>query len=174
MQLPEQQPTRPGQPTDRAEVHKLANAVEAALAAEMAKTSYRDETPLPVVGSTPPVPQQGRPPMTQRAVDLNTTILTSSVLVAVVGGSATAVLWSSGHANPTVIAWICGGVAAIPAAAAVPILALKSLMKSAKEVVQVAPPTVHNYYNGSVTQDSRSITTSTRGVIANTRNQGGQ
>lgn len=170
MQLPEQQPTRPGQPasdTDR----PLALAVEEAIVKELAKTFHRDDTPLPAIGNTPPVPQPGRPPMTQRAVDLNTTILTSSVLVAVVGGSATAVLWGSGHANPTVIGWICGGVVALPAAMAIPVLALKGLMASAKEVAQAAPPTVHNHYNGSVTQDSRSITTSTRGVIANTRNQ---
>ncbi|MDP5310418.1 hypothetical protein [Streptomyces poriferorum] len=177
MQLPEQQPTRPGQldpVMDQA--LQIAAAVDEAFMEK--PTAVRIEDPDvpswrdgPRIGTAPPVPQFGRPPMTQRAVDLNTTILTSSVLVAVVGGSATAVLWSSGHANPTVIAWICGGVAAIPAAAAVPILALKGLMKSAKEVVEVAPPTVHNHYNGPVTQDSRSITTSTHGVIANTRNQ---
>ncbi|MEU5043172.1 hypothetical protein [Streptomyces griseorubiginosus] len=136
-------------------------------------TSFRDETPVPPIGTTPPVTDQPgtrRPPMSQRAVDLNTTILSSSVLTAMVGGAATGGLWASGQANPTVIAWVCAGVVATPAAIAVPVLALKSLMKSAKEVVAAAPPEIHQHYNGYVDQRSTHQHSNTRGVIAITKN----
>ncbi|MFD9223794.1 hypothetical protein ACFWDI_28275 [Streptomyces sp. NPDC060064] len=62
-QLPDGRPTYVGQPTDRTEVRKLANAVEEALAEEM-RTSVRLESPDvpswqdgPRIGSTPPVAQ---------------------------------------------------------------------------------------------------------------------
>ena len=86
---------------------------------------------------------------------------------------AAAVLWGSGHANPEVIAWVCGCVVGIPAALALPVLALKSLVKSAKEVVAAAPAPVHHNYNGNatVTVDQRSIHANTRGIIASTRNE---
>ncbi|MFJ6238872.1 hypothetical protein ACIQH0_32875 [Streptomyces griseus] len=134
-------------------------------------TYHRDPAPLPETGPTPPVPQPGRPPMSQRAVDLNTTILTSSILTAVAGGAVSLVLWTSGQANPTVIAWLCGGIIAVPAALTLPVLALKGLMKNAKDIAQAAPAPVHHHYNGNVTVDQRAIHTTNRGVIANTRNQ---
>ncbi|WP_399554138.1 hypothetical protein OG582_40785 (plasmid) [Streptomyces anulatus] len=171
-QLPKQ-PVHAGQPTpaDRTEVRKLAHAVDAALLEEMAKTYHRDDTPLPLVGPTPPVEQPGRSSMSSKAVDRNVTILTSSFLTAALGGSATAILWASGHANPTVIAWICGGIVAVPVALTLPVLALKGLMKSAKDVAQAAPAPVHHHYNGNVTVDQRAINATNRGLIANTRNQ---
>jgi hypothetical protein len=43
-------------------------------------------------------------------------------------------------------------------------------MKSAKEVVQAAPPEIHNHYSGYVDQRSTQIRTDTRGVIAVTKN----
>ncbi|MFI9194165.1 hypothetical protein ACIG0A_33305 [Streptomyces californicus] len=134
-------------------------------------TYHRDPAPLPETGPTPPVPQPGRPPMSQRAVDLNTTILTSSFLTLATGGAASAVLWASGHANETVIAWICGGIVAVPVALTLPVLALKGLVKNAKDVAQATPAPVHHHYNGNVTVDQRAIHSTTRGIIANTRTQ---
>jgi hypothetical protein len=71
---------------------------------------------------------------------------------------------ASGHADPVVCAIVFG-------APAVLVLALRQLVRGVKETVEAAPPTHHHHYNGPVTQDSRSITATTRGVIANTRNQ---
>ena len=183
MNLPDQQPTatQAGQPIHpdaaRRRAAQIAAAVDEVYTQAVptsfdnpALPSYKDG---PQVGTTPPVPQPGRPPMSQRAVDLNTTILTSTLFTAVLGGSATAVLWGSGHADPTVIKWVCSCAVAIPAALAVPVLALKSLAKSAKEVVQAAPPTITQHYNGHVHQDNRQnhLHSDTRGVIALTRNE---
>jgi hypothetical protein len=167
-------PAQP-EPTDRAEVQKLANAVEEALAGEM-RTSYRSDNPdVPSwqegsrIGTTPPVQQPGRAAMSQRAVDLNTTILSISVLTASLGGAASAILWATSYADPTVIKWICVCAVAVPAALAIPVLALKGLMKSAKEVVQAAPPQHHHHYNAPV--DQREIHSRTSGVWVRNNNQ---
>lgn len=166
---PTQQPTaQAGQPAIDAQVQQFRAAIDDAT---RIPTFHRDSSEVPLIGNAPPVAQPGRPPMSQRAVDLNTTILTSSVLTTALGGAVTGILWGSGQADPTVIAWVCGCVVAVPVAIALPVLALKSLMKSAKEVVQAAPAPVHHYYEGNVTIDQRSIHATTRGVIASTRNE---
>lgn len=181
---PYQQPTATpaGQPTIDDNARKFLADLESVYAAERTQhpTAIRIEDPaIPSwqdgarIGTTPPVTDQPgtrRPPMSQKAVDLNTTILTSSVFTAVLGGAATAVLWGSGHADPTVIRWVCGCAVAFPAAVAI---AFKSLMKSAKEVVQAAPPEIHQHYNGNVYQDQRrtDVHADTRGLIAITRNE---
>ncbi|MEW2267818.1 hypothetical protein [Streptomyces sp. NPDC047868] len=134
-------------------------------------TYYRDPVAAPVIGTAPPIAQPGRPPMSQRAVDLNTTLLSTSVLTAALGGAFSAILWASGQANPTVIAWVCAAAIALPAAIAVPVLALKSLTKSAKEVAQAAPPEIHNHYTGTVHVDRREVHSKNTGLIATNRNQ---
>lgn len=166
---PTQQPTAPaGQTHIDAQVQQFRAAIDDAT---RIPTFHRDTSEVPTIGTAPPVPQPGRPPMSPRAVDINTTILTSSVLTTALGGAATGILWASGQADPTVIAWVCGCVVAVPLALTLPVLALKSLMKGAKEVVQAAPAPVHHHYNGPVTVDQRSIHATTRGLVANTRNE---
>lgn len=145
----------------RRQAQQLIAAVDEAFAAP---TSYRDETPCPAIGTTPPVAQPGRPPMSQKATDASALMLTGSVLTAALGGSATAVLWASGHADPAVV----GCIVAAPAALAIPIIALGRLVKRAKEA---APPVHHHHYNGTVHQDQRSISSKTNGVWAKTRNE---
>jgi hypothetical protein len=108
-------------------------------------TNFRDDTPIPQYGATPPVPQPGRPPMSQSAVDASTMMLSGSVLTAVIGGSVTAVLWASGNADPVVVGFIC----AAPAAVAAPILAVGRMLRRAKEV---APDVHHHHYSGHVDQ----------------------
>ncbi|MFH8813145.1 hypothetical protein ACH4GZ_39100 [Streptomyces hygroscopicus] len=132
-----------------------------------AATSFRDHSPLPAVGTTPPVPQPGRPPMSQRAADISGVMVASSVPTFAIGTAATGVLWASGHADPAVIGMIC----AAPAAVAVPIFALARVLRRAKETVEAAPPVHHHHYNGPVHQDHRSINTQTRGVWAKTSNE---
>lgn len=157
-----QQPTRTaGQHTDQA--HQLINAVEEAFAARQA-TAYRDDTPLPTTGPTPPVAQPGRPPMSQKATDASTLMLTGGAATLMVGGGASLVMLASGHADPAVCAIAFG-------APTVLVLAIARLVGKAKTVVEAAPAPVHHHYNGNVTVDQRSLHTQTRGVIAHTRNQ---
>lgn len=126
----------------------------------------------PRIGTTPPVQQPGRPGMSQRAVDLNTTLISSSVVIGMTGAATTGVLLASGQANPTVIAWVCACVVAVPAAIALPVLALKGLMKSAKEVVQAAPPVTHNHYGGAnVYQDQRKVESKNTGLWVRNTNE---
>lgn len=173
---PAQQPYAPqaGQPTtDDPRIDRIATAFKAALdEADQPPTFYKDPTEVPTIGTAPPIPQPGRPPMSQRAVDLNTTLLSSSVVIGMTGLAGTGILWASGNANPTVIAWICAAIVGVPAALTLPVLALKGLMHSAKQVAEAAPPVIHQHYNGAVHQDQRTshITSGTTGLIAISKN----
>jgi hypothetical protein len=181
---PSQQPTATpaGQHThDDTTLRRAAQIAQAVDAVYEQPTAIRNTDPsIPSwqdgarIGTTPPVTDQPgtrRPPMSQKAVDLNTTLISTSVVITAIGGAASAILWASGHADPTVIAWICACAVAVPAALAVPILALKGLMKSAKEVVEAAPPQIHQHYNGNVDQRATHVHTKTNGVISITRNE---
>jgi hypothetical protein len=131
-------------------------------AVDEAMTAYRDQTPVPEYGSMPPVPQPGRPPMSQRAVDVSTMMLSAGAATIPPGAVVIGVMLASGHANPTVIAWICSA----PAALAVPILAIARVLRRVKD----AAPDVHNHhYAGPVHQQHTHNTT--RGVWAKNINQ---
>jgi hypothetical protein len=125
-------------------------------------TAFRDDTPVPQYGTTPPVPQPGRPPMSQKAVDISTIMLSASAATIPPGAIAVGVMLASGYANPTVIGMIC----AAPAFVAVPIFAVARLLRGAKEA---APDVHHHHYNAPV--DQRHTHSSTRGVWAKTNNQ---
>jgi hypothetical protein len=151
------------EPTDRAEVTKLANAVDAALA-ETLQTRWRDDNPLPQFGPTPPVPQPGVPPMSHRTTETARAVMFCSLATVPPGLIAIGIMVASEHADPTVIGMIC----AAPAAIAVPILALARLLRGAKEVT---PDVHHHHYEGPVYQDQRHVHSSTRGLWAKTNNQ---
>lgn len=157
MQLPEQH-TPVGQPN--AQARQIINAVEECYAP---RTSYRDEAPLPAVGTTPPVAQPGRPPMSQRATDVSALMLAAGASSLMAGGSASLVLLASGYANPAVCAVIFG-------APTVLVLAIARLAGKAKAVVEAAPATHHHHYRGDVTIDQRSINSRTRGLGKTTNN----
>lgn len=157
-----QHPPRTGQPTDPAK-----RLLDEAFAIQR-PTSYRDDTPLPAIGTTPPVTQPGRPPMSQKATDVSSVMLAAGVATVPPGLIAIGILVASEHADPTILGMIC----AAPAALAIPILAVARLARRAREVVEAAPTPVHQHFHADVTIDQRSINSRTRGVIANTRNQG--
>lgn len=137
---------------------KLIAAVEEAM---HPPTSWRDDTPLPQYGPTPPVEQPGTPSMSARTTEVTRAVMYCSLATVPPGLVATAILLASEHADPTVIGMIC----AAPAAIAVPILALARLLRGAKP-----EPEVHNHYEGPVYQDQRNVHSSTRGVWARTNN----
>ena len=120
-------------------------------------TSFRDNTPVPQYGDSPPVPQPGRPPMSSKAVDDTARMLGASVVIAVTGGSTTAVLWASGYANPVVVALVFGAPTALA-------LALGRLAKRAQPA-----PEIHQTYTGPVHQ--QTTRTETRAVWAKTINK---
>ncbi len=154
------QPTaeKAGQPALDDQARQFLAAVEDAM---RTPTSYRDETPVPAIGSALPVPQPGRPPMSQKATDASALMLSAGIASLPLGAAVTGILWASGGADPVVVGMICGAPAAL-------ILALSRLVRGVK---QAAPDVHHHHYNGDVLQDYRQTTTHTRGVIAHTRNQ---
>ncbi|MGW3821823.1 hypothetical protein ACWEAF_05815 [Streptomyces sp. NPDC005071] len=161
MQLPEshQQQAQTGQPAPSA----LQQAVDRAIAEELI-AGYRDTTPLPLVGTAPPVAQPGRPPMSQKATDASALMLSGGVASFLVGGSASLVMVASGYADPVALAIALGAPVALA-------LAIGRLVGRVKATVEAAPPTIHQHYTGNVTQDQRSTHTATRGVWAKTNNQ---
>ena len=148
-----------GQLDDQA--RKLLAAVEEAM---RTPTSYRDDSPLPVIGTASPVPQPGIPPTSPRVTEITRAVMYSSLATVPPGLIAVAVMVASQHANPTVIGMIC----AAPAALAVPILAIARLIRRAGEAT---PAAIHHHYEGPVYQDQRTVHSSTRGVWAKTTNQ---
>jgi hypothetical protein len=165
-------PAQP-EPTDRAEVTKLANAVEEALADAIPKRIRNDDPDVPSwqdgsrIGTAPPVPQPGIPPQSRAAVDYAVRVLSTSVATAICSGSFSLVLYVSRFADPVVCAIVFGA----PIGFAIPIAALSGLAKRAKEVVLAAPPEIHNHINGPVHVDRRKIHTENKGVWAKTNNQ---
>ncbi|WP_329350509.1 hypothetical protein OG226_29235 [Streptomyces sp. NBC_01261] len=122
-------------------------------------TAYRDPSPVPVRGDTPPVAQPGRPPMSQGATDASVLMLAGGVTTTMVGGTAAVLMYVSQFADPLV----CGLVFGAPTAL---VLALAQLLKGAKPA-----PDVHHHYDGPVYQDQRNIQTRTTGVWAKTNNE---
>jgi hypothetical protein len=132
-------------------------------------TSFRNDAlpSTPTIGDAPPVPQPGRPPMSEAATNISGVMIASSVPILALGVAASGVMYFSGQADPTVIGLIC----ATPIGLTIPILALSRLVKRAKQTVEAAPAEQHHHYSGTVIQDHRTTTTHTRGVWAKTRNQ---
>lgn len=138
--------------------------VEDALAPAV-PTSYRDDSPVPVIGPTPPVTQPGRPPMSQRATDASALMLSAGIASVPIGGMGCLVLYTLGHVDPTTLAI----AAAAPATIALPILALCRLAGRARQVVEAAPPVIHQHYTGPV--DQRTVTNTAKGLLANSRGE---
>lgn len=178
---PHQKPTAtPAGPTETAAAAQAFLAdIESIMAARPMTTSFRNEDPdVPSwqdgsrIGTTPAITNQPgarRPAMSQAASDYSARVLSTAVASVLISASGSGLLIASEHANPTTL----GLMVAAPAVLALPVLAFKSLMKSAKEVVAAAPPEIHQHYNGRVHQDNRQqhLHTKNAGVIAYTRNQ---
>lgn len=146
------------EPTDRAEITKLANAVEEALAGEMSTSVRNDDPDVPSwrdgarIGTAPPVPQPGIPPMGQQATDIGRAAMYCGLATVPPGLIAIGIMIASEHADATVIGMIC----AAPAALA---LAIARLLRRAGEA---APTDIHQTYTGNVHQETR--VTHTRAV----------
>lgn len=120
---------------------------------------HRDDTPLPEFGPTPPVPQPGRPPMSQRATDASSVILAvGAASVPTLGGTAL-VLHTLAQVDAAQLALGAGGTVAL-------VLAIGGVLRKAAGV----RTTHHHHYDGAtVTQDHRE--THTKGVWARTDNR---
>ncbi|MER7968538.1 hypothetical protein ABTX35_05925 [Streptomyces sp. NPDC096080] len=152
--------TPAGAPAGAAMTDAEATAEASRLIADAYRpTAYRDTTPLPMRGSTPPVAQPGRAPMSQGATDASVLMLAGGATTAMVGGTAAVLMYVSQFADPIV----CGLVFGAPTAL---VLALARLATRARPA-----PDVHHHYEGTVHQDQRTVATRTTGVWACTNNQ---
>lgn len=150
------------------EAHHLIAAVEAIYrqpspAPVEIPTSFRDTSPVPAIGTAPPVAQPGRPPMSQRATDISGVMLAGGLASVPVLGGVSLLLWTAGHVDPAVIGIVCLSPVALLAT-------LSQLCRRAKETVAAAPPVITKHYNGTVHQHHTSYSSATHGLIARTHN----
>jgi hypothetical protein len=157
--LPEPTPTAPA----AGQTHNpLTDSIlQAAVNDALTKTFHRDDTPVPTVGSAPPVAQPGRPPMSQKAVDVSSIMLAGSVASVPLGGMTCLVLYTLNQVDP--VSLTIGASAPVAL-----VLAIGALLRRARGVL---PDEHHHHYDGPVYQDQRNVQTSTRGVWAKTTNQ---
>lgn len=130
------------------------------------ETSYLDPSPVPAYGTTPPVPQPGRPPMSQRATDASVLMRTGSIAALSVSGGASLVLYTLSQVDPAALAIGAAGPVAL-------VLAAGYLLRSlGRAKADMSTTTTHHHYTGPVVQDHRSVTTTTttKGMFARTRN----
>ena len=148
-QLPDWPPTTVGQ----ADSNPLTDSViSAAVNDAIRQTSYRDDTPTPTIGTAPPVPQPGRPPMSQGATDASMLMLAGGASTAMVGGTAAVVMYVSQFADPVVCALVFG-------APTVLVLAVARLVGRAKSVL---PAEQHHHYNGPVHNHNQHVHSQSR------------
>jgi hypothetical protein len=163
-------PAQP-EPTDRAEIQKLANAVEEALTKEM-RTSYRDDSSdLPSwrdgsrIGNTPPVQQPDSRIAPQWAVGI--AVASVGVGAGATGLGCAAWLLFKGLSLVSVpgLERFALIVIAPFAGAAMVVTAIGAAIGKARTTIT----TIHNHNSGPV--DQREIHTKTTGVWAKTNNQ---
>jgi hypothetical protein len=111
-------------------------------------TSYRDPSPVPAVGDSPPVAQPGRPPMSQRAADASGVMLAGGIASLLVGGSASLVLYSLGQVDPVTLAIAAGAPVAFVAALSKVVRALSASAVHTEH---------HHHYTGPVEQDHTTV-----------------
>lgn len=122
------------------------------VASDLAPTSFRDDRPVPAIGSTPPVAQHGRPPMTAAATGASVMLIAGGFFSLCLGGAVSAVMYFSHNANETVVLALCS-------APPVTFVALGALVKKVKKI---APDEHHHYYDGPVYQDHSETTNNNR------------
>jgi hypothetical protein len=124
-------------------------------------TRFHDPTPVPTVGNAAPVAQKdGRPPMSQTATDISGVMLAGSVASVPIGGVTCLVLYTLGHVDTVNLAIGAGAPVAF-------LLAVGAVLRRLKGVHTEH----HHHYDGPVVQDhSVTNTTTTKGLIARTRN----
>lgn len=159
----------PDRPADRALSEAQEEAVAARLIAEglsdkaPVATFYKDVSPVPPTGDSPPVAQNGRAPMSQKATDISGIMLATGIASMPISGGISLVMWTSGQADPVVVGIVCVAPVAF-------LGALSRVFKRAKETVAAAPPVIHQHYKGDVHQDNSSHSTKNTGLIAQTKN----
>lgn len=123
-------------------------------------TAYRDTTPIPAHGTTPPVHQPDRRIVPEWAAGVAVAGAGLGCFAALTGAGIYAA--TAGLAQLTLV-----GVAAI----ALPFVGISAVAIAIGTVVRrvraAAPPITHHHYRGAVTQHHQAITT--RGAIARTR-----
>lgn len=125
-------------------------------------TTYRDPTPTPTIGAAEPVPQPGRPPMSQKATDASMLMLAAGAASLPIGCMTSLVLYTLGHVDP--IALAIGATAPVAL-----VIAVSAFIRAASRGMQGIGAEHHHHYNGPVSH--KTVSTQTRGLFAKTINK---
>lgn len=143
------------------DAERLIDAVNEAL---QPATTYRDPSPLPVIGTAPPVSQPGRPPMSQKATDASMLMLAAGAASLPIGGMTSLVLYTLGGVDPVALA--IGATAPVAL-----VIAVSALIRAAGRGMQGIGAEHHHHYHGPVSQKTHTVSTQTRGLFAKTINK---
>lgn len=157
-------------PETAARAAALIAAVEDAYAPAPAAvpTAYRDTSPVPAVGTTAPVVQPGRAPMSQRATDASALMLAGGAGTLMAGTGASVALWALAGVDPLALALAVGAPVAVLAALS------RLVRRAGQAAAEAAPVTHHHHYTGPVRQEHHTTSTTARGVIARTITKNGR
>jgi hypothetical protein len=124
-------------------------------------TSYRDHTPVPAYGTTPPVPQPDNRIVPQWAAGV--AVASIGVGAGVTGLGCGAWLVLQGLSSVTLLGVLA--IAAPFAGIATVVTAIGAALSKARSA------STTNVYQGTVRVDARTVNSTNRGVWASTRNQ---
>ncbi|WP_309049090.1 hypothetical protein [Streptomyces sp.] len=163
--LPEPRPTDTDGQRERT-AQEIADQLIAAVNEAVPHAPARQPAePLPHAVGPQPVVQPGTPPMTPRETQIGRVALYggAGLSLPILAGSVFMV--ATEHANPAVIAWSAGSVAAL----ALLVAAVGSAVRRLVAAVPPPPPEIH--IAGDLYQDQRNIYSRTSGVWAKSTNQ---
>ncbi|MFC4497897.1 hypothetical protein ACFPA8_27595 [Streptomyces ovatisporus] len=141
------------------EAYESARLIEEALSdATPTATAYRDPVPAQRTGAQP-VPQPGRPPMSQKATDHASVVLAYSIGSVPVGGAISGVLWALSNVDPAVL--VIAGATPLGLAGAVGVVA-KMIGSAVKEGAEALPRDQHHHYEGPTTVQHTEVHTEAR------------
>lgn len=144
---------------DSAEAYESARLIEEALAdTTPTATHYRDTTPPRPTGA-PPMPQPGRPAMSQRATDASALMLTGGAGTLLAGGGVSLTLWALSNVSPTVLA--IAGLAPTVLVVSAGVL-VKVAGRAAREVAEATPTETHHHYEGPTTVQQTEVRSEAR------------
>jgi hypothetical protein len=138
-------PTDPGRITPAEAVEAARLLAEAYSSTAPVATRYRDLAPAPRTGDAVPIPQPGRPPMSQKATDHASLVLAYSIGSLPAGAALSLVLWSLSNLSPATLAI----AATAPAALVITVgITARMIGRAVRDGATALPTTTVHHHSG--------------------------
>lgn len=130
-------------------------------------THYLNPNPTPTIGTAAPVPQPGRPPMSQKATDHASLVLVYSLSSLPIGASCSLVLWAVANVPAEVLA--IAALAPVGLVGAIGIAA-RLIGRAVADGASALPHNYTHHHSGPTYVHHTELRTTTRG-FGRTHNQ---